>query len=321
MKLKEKLFKFTTQDGKKAVLSKKEKIIIIINDREWKIEAVLKKHSIEDGEFYAYSLLQYFIPKEGCLTREGIKIKFLNEKREPLNITDIKIPYLYDEPVNISVEYIKNFCNAMGIKNYEIFSDLSEQEKEELKKIFTTDEKKDEKKKEDERLADEKKKEDEQLADEKKKEDELKESIGADFVQEWNDYIHRKKEFEREGAKEYVKDKYHIFYSNDTDPLILFQAGEKWFEETGIEVDSENPKTAVLFSFSVIDGRKKITINLETAELIIEDAPEEEPEKVATQEEVGKENSETSETSKTAETAITPEIPKSPETPEIPKEK
>jgi len=302
MKLKEKVFGFTTQDGKKAVLSKKEKIIIIINDSEWKIEAVLKKLSVEDGELYAYSLLQYFIPKEGCLTREGIKVKFLNEKREPLNITDIKTPYLYDEPVNISVEYIKNFCNATGIKNYEIFSDLSEQEKEELKKIFTT------------------KKEDERLADEKKKEDELKKSIDTDFVQEWNDYIHYKKEYKNKDAKEYVKDKYRIFYSNDNDiePLILFQAGEKWFEETGIEVDSENPETVVLFSFSVIDGRKKITINMETSELIIEDAPEEEPEKVATQEEIGKE---TPETSETAETPIVPEIPKNPETPEIPKEK
>ena len=249
MKLKEKVFGFTTQDGKKAVLSKKEKIIIIINDSEWKIEAVLKKLSVEDGELYAYSLLQYFIPKEGCLTREGIKVKFLNEKREPLNITDIKTPYLYDEPVNISVEYIKNFCNATGIKNYEIFSDLSEQEKEELKKIFTT------------------KKEDERLADEKKKEDELKKSIDTDFVQEWNDYIHYKKEYKNKDAKEYVKDKYRIFYSNDNDiePLILFQAGEKWFEETGIEVDSENPETVVLFSFSVIDGRKKITINIISA--------------------------------------------------------
>ena len=252
MKLKEKIFKFTTQDGKPARLSD-EKITIIINDNEWEIDAVFKKHDYEDGFLYGYSLLQYFTPEKGLLTdKEGHTVKFLNEKKEPLNIVEMKIPGIWDPPIEVSVDYIKDYSNTIGIQHPEnLFTDLSKEEKDMLiaeskkkeDKIAKEKEDKekdderiaDEKEKDDERIADEKKKDDERIADEKKKDDEqkLKDDLKEDgYLCEWDDYLLYQKEYSKGDAKEYKKDKYHVFYEKDEEEvlLILFKAGNDWFE-------------------------------------------------------------------------------------------
>lgn len=289
MKLKEKIFHVTDEQGNNIDLSEDKDIAILINGKDsgLKIEEAFRTIVLDEneGEIYGTSLLSYFTPQEdGSLAEpEGNAVQFL-VKREggniSLKVTKITRPSLHEDAV-ISFDYIKAFAELIGItKADELFADLLTDAEKEVFSSERSNREADAKKTADDKLKAEteaKKKLDEEEA-KKQADADARAKVDPEFIVDEIKYKkHQKFYGELESFKEYINGNVHLFYGSkwkdyEEDPFVLVKRGDNWWEDVETDVDNiiEDEKT-VQIEFADGETRKKVTLDLESDAITVSD--------------------------------------------------
>lgn len=277
MELKTKLLIITNAKGEEINVKKKVVALDLNGERsDIKLKDIFSNLELDSGEIYGNSLLSYYeVNEDGSLQVEGSKIQLVDEAtNEPILVKSIKRPGVNDDD-DMPFEHVKKFAKFFKIeKPEEVFTNLTEDEKQ----IFIS-----------ERAAKaqpaiDKAAEDATAADDaaaleleaqKKANADLKASIDPAYVQEKPAYISTQGFYSGlPGFKEYIKEKYHLFYGPDAsyEPCVLIKHGEWWEEvkEDNTEIIDKTDKTVVI-DFKGINQKGKLTLDNETGDINITD--------------------------------------------------
>lgn len=269
MKLRTKLFPITNLKGEEINVDGKP-IVLSLNGElmETKLEDVFTDLEFDDGEIYGNSLLSYYkVNEDGSLEVEGSKVQlFDSSSNEPVLVKQIKRPGI-NADTDIPFEHVKKFAEYFKIaKPEEVFKDLNDSEKQ----IFVSE--RDSIKELHTKAIVEKAEEDRISAETAERE--LKASIDPIYVQEKKHYLTTQSFYAgMEGFKEYIKDKYHLFYGDDPEqaPCVLIKRGDAWWEECREDDTEIMEKTDSLVIIEFNDGQihKKLTLDRAAGQIAI----------------------------------------------------
>lgn len=246
MKLRTKTFFIASAAGHSINIEGREVAIIHNGVKlDTKLSEIISALEFDDGEISGNSLLSYYqVQEDGSLQVNGSKIQLvLLPDNEIINIKKIDRPFV-NEDEDMPVEHIQKFIEYFNVEDPEsVFTDLSAEEKAYLveKKTAAPPEAQ-----EPDTAAAETAE-----ASNKAKEEEadFKSSINPQFVIEKNKYTSHQSYYREIGFKEYIKEKYHLFYGKDDNegPNVLIERGEDWMQEVEeVEIVEENDKTVIV---------------------------------------------------------------------------
>lgn len=266
MLLKTQLFLITDVNHNNIDIGDRETAIHLNGEKtDTKLTDIISEAEYDDGEFYGNSLLSYYkVMEDGSLEVPGSKIILMDVSTSaPILVKEIKRPFIKSDD-NISFEDIKKFAEFFKIeKPEEVFTDLSNEEKQLIiserqanVKVPTTDNSAEE-------AANEKQLKDQAEAD-------LKATIDPEYVQDYNQYVATKGFYSNIGFTEHIETPYHVFYGNDPKhaSCILIKRGDNWWQELKEqEVDIDRTGDNPIFRFMDGHEQKELVINIATGQL------------------------------------------------------
>lgn len=268
MKLQSKILIVTNSKGQEIFPGKNIALDLNGERIDIKLKDIGSHLEFDMGEIYGNFLLSYYtVNQDGSLQVEGSKVQLFDAAtNEPILVKEITKPGIHDDE-DIPFEHVQKFVEFFKIaKPEEVFFNLTDAQKQEFisareaaaapPAIEEAPEAKEN-----------------EIAAQKKVNAELKAQIHPNYVQEKKNYISTQGFYAGIGAKEYIKEKYHLFYGPDAsyEPCVLIKHGEWWEEikEENTEIADKTDKTVVI-EFSGINETGKITLDIETSDIKIE---------------------------------------------------
>lgn len=232
-----------------------------------KLSEIISALEFDDGEISGNSLLSYYkVQEDGSLEVKGSKIQLvLLPDNEIIHIKKIDRPFV-NEDEDMPVEHIQKFIEYFNVEDPEsVFTDLSKEEKAYIveKKTPASPEAQE---------PDTAAVEAAEAANKAKEEEAaFKSSINPQFVIEKKKYTSHQSYYREIGFKEYIKEKYHLFYGKDDNegPNVLIERGEDWMQEVEeVEIVEENDKTLII-EFTDRENTVQITLDIDTGEITV----------------------------------------------------
>lgn len=284
MKLQTQLLLITDAKGNDINVENKPVIISLNGERlTTKLEDIFTGLEFDDGEIYGNSLLGYYpVNEDGSLQVEGSKVQLIDgDTNEPILVKRIKRPGVHND-TDIPFEHVQKFVEYFNIqKPEEVFSNLTAEEKQVfISERTTKTEARNKQEAEASANAETEAAAKAQTALEEKQQAEatLKASIDPAYVQHMPQYVSTQSFYSGvDGFKEYVNDKYHLFWGEDPNQslCILIKRGDTWWEEVNPEAADIMAKTdkAVVIEFTDGTERKQMTLDRESGQIAIASVP------------------------------------------------